>query len=36
MIAAQALAEDAVLVTNDAVFGGIEQLKVEDWTTGIS
>lgn len=32
MIAAQALAEDFVLVTNDAAFQRIERLKVEDWT----
>ncbi|MGB7188534.1 MAG: type II toxin-antitoxin system VapC family toxin [Acidobacteriaceae bacterium] len=31
MIAAQALAEGAVLVTNDAAFRRIERLKVEDW-----
>lgn len=33
MIAAHALAEDAVLVTNDAAFRRIERLRVEDWTT---
>jgi tRNA(fMet)-specific endonuclease VapC len=32
MIAAHALAEDAVLVTNDAAFRRIERLKLEDWT----
>lgn len=32
MIAAHALAEDAVLVTNDAVFDRIGHLKTEDWT----
>ena len=32
MIAAHALAEDAVLVTNDAAFRRIDHLKVEDWT----
>lgn len=32
MIAAHALAEDAVLVTNDAAFQWIEHLKTEDWT----
>ncbi|HZD50486.1 MAG TPA: type II toxin-antitoxin system VapC family toxin [Silvibacterium sp.] len=32
MIAAHALAEDAVLVTNDAAFQRIEHLKTEDWT----
>jgi tRNA(fMet)-specific endonuclease VapC len=31
MIAAHALAEDAVLVTNDAAFRRIERLKLEDW-----
>lgn len=32
MIAAHALAEDAVLVTNDAAFRRISHLKTEDWT----
>lgn len=32
MIAAHALAENAVLVTNDAAFRRIDHLKVEDWT----
>ncbi len=32
MIAAHALAADAVLVTNDRVFGRIKQLEIEDWT----
>jgi tRNA(fMet)-specific endonuclease VapC len=32
MIAAHALAEDAVLVTNDAVFHHIDRLRIEDWT----
>jgi tRNA(fMet)-specific endonuclease VapC len=32
MIAAHALAEDAILVTNDAVFQRISHLKTEDWT----
>lgn len=32
MIAAQALAEDAVLVTNDAALRRIKRLKTEDWT----
>jgi tRNA(fMet)-specific endonuclease VapC len=32
MIAAHALTEDAVLVTNDAAFRRIERLKIEDWT----
>jgi len=32
MIAAHALAEDAVLVTNDAAFRRIELIKLEDWT----
>ena len=32
MIAAHALAADAVLVTNDRVFGRIKELKIEDWT----
>lgn len=33
MIAAQALAAGAVLVTNDSSFVRIKKLKVEDWTT---
>ncbi len=32
MIAAHALAEDAILVTNDAAFQRISHLKTEDWT----
>ena len=32
MIAAHALAEDAVLVTNDAAFARIDGLRIEDWT----
>jgi tRNA(fMet)-specific endonuclease VapC len=32
MIAAQALAADVVLVTNDRVFRTIKSLKVEDWS----
>lgn len=32
MIAAQALASQAVLVTHDAVFRRVEGLKVEDWS----
>ena len=32
MIAAHALAAEAVLVTNDRAFHRIKQLKVEDWT----
>ena len=32
MIAAQALAAGAVLVTHDRVFHRVKQLKVEDWT----
>ncbi|MFC6646622.1 type II toxin-antitoxin system VapC family toxin [Granulicella cerasi] len=34
MIAAHALANDLVLVTNDAAFANIENLKLEDWTKG--
>ncbi|MBT9332917.1 PIN domain-containing protein [Acidipila sp. 4G-K13] len=34
MIAAHVLAEDCVLVTNDAAFRRIEGLKIEDWTAG--
>jgi tRNA(fMet)-specific endonuclease VapC len=32
MIAAQALAVDATLVTHDRVFRRLKQLKIEDWT----
>jgi predicted nucleic acid-binding protein len=32
MIAAQALAAQALLVSNDRVFKRIKHLKVEDWT----
>lgn len=32
MIAAHALAAQAVLVTNDRAFGRVKQLKIEDWT----
>jgi tRNA(fMet)-specific endonuclease VapC len=32
MIAAQAIAVDAVLVTNDSALKGIKRLKTEDWT----
>ena len=32
MIAAHALAADAVLVTNDRVLGRIKRLTIEDWT----
>jgi tRNA(fMet)-specific endonuclease VapC len=32
MIAAHALAEGAVLVTNDAAFRRIDRLRIEDWT----
>ncbi len=32
MIAAHALAVNAVLVTNDHAFGRIKKLKIEDWT----
>lgn len=32
MIAAQALAENVILVTNDAAFRRIRGLKLEDWT----
>jgi|SRR5579864_582996 len=31
MIAAQALAAEAVLVTSDRVFGKVKGLKIEDW-----
>ncbi len=34
MIAAHALASDAVLVTNDRAFRRIRKLKLEDWTKG--
>jgi tRNA(fMet)-specific endonuclease VapC len=32
MIAAHALAEEAVLVTNDGSFRRLKELKIEDWT----
>jgi tRNA(fMet)-specific endonuclease VapC len=32
MIAAQALAAGAVLITHDRVFHRVKQLRVEDWT----
>ena len=32
MIAAHALAEEAVLVTNDRSFRRLKELKIEDWT----
>jgi tRNA(fMet)-specific endonuclease VapC len=32
MIAAQALAADLVLVSNDAVFRRVKGLKIEDWS----
>jgi len=32
MIAAQALAEGAILVTHDRVFQRLKQLDLEDWT----
>jgi predicted nucleic acid-binding protein len=32
MIAAQALAAGAILVSNDRVFRRVKGLKVEDWT----
>jgi len=32
MIAAHALAEDAILVTNDSAFQRISHLRTEDWT----
>ena len=32
MIAARALATEAVLVTNDRSFRRLKQLKIEDWT----
>lgn len=35
MIAAQALAEDAILVTNDAAFRRIDRLRIEDWTRSL-
>jgi tRNA(fMet)-specific endonuclease VapC len=35
MIAAHALAEDAILVTNDAAFRRIDRLRLEDWTQSL-
>jgi tRNA(fMet)-specific endonuclease VapC len=32
MIAAQALAAEAIIVTHDRVFHRVKQLKIEDWT----
>jgi len=32
MIAAHALAEEAVLVTNDRSFRRLKELEIEDWT----
>ena len=32
MIAAQAIAADAILVTHDRVFQRVKHLKIEDWT----
>ena len=32
MIAAQALAAQAVLVTHDRVFGRVKQLRIQDWS----
>jgi tRNA(fMet)-specific endonuclease VapC len=32
MIAAQALAAEAIVVTHDRVFHRVKQLKIEDWT----
>lgn len=34
LIAAHALAEEAVLVTHDRVFRRVKGLKIEDWTKG--
>ena len=34
MIAAQALAVEATLVTHDRVFHRVKRLKIEDWTIG--
>jgi tRNA(fMet)-specific endonuclease VapC len=34
MIAAHALAQDVVLVTNDRVFRRVKGLKIEDWSKG--
>ena len=34
LIAAQALAVEAVLVTHDRVFRRVKGLKIEDWTKG--
>ena len=36
MLAAQALAEDLVLVSNDRAFAQVPQLKLEDWTLPVS
>lgn len=35
MIAAQALAAEAVLVTSDRVFGRVQSLKTEDWSKAL-
>jgi tRNA(fMet)-specific endonuclease VapC len=35
MIAAHALAEDAILVTNDNAFRRVDRLRVEDWTSAL-
>ncbi len=35
MVAAQALAVDATLVTTDRVFRRVKRLKIEDWTKPI-
>jgi predicted nucleic acid-binding protein len=35
LIAAQALEVDAILVTNDAAFGQVRGLRIEDWTQSI-
>jgi predicted nucleic acid-binding protein len=34
MIAAQAIAAHAVLVTHDRAFRRVKQLKIEDWSRG--